>query len=210
MLNQRTGIASVLWSSCLAMLAVGANSTAIMAALPTMRTELFLSSAGVQWAVNAYLVVSAACIVLGGQAADRFGARLASMVGLALFGVASCIIAACRHTNRAAGGTGLAGPWRGDRGAQHSGCGRHQRGAGAQGSSDRRLDRVPDAWLQHRAAARRRAHSRHRLARDLLAQRPAHVNRHRRSGLRRLGDRACSTARKAGARIGSALFCWPR
>jgi hypothetical protein len=25
----------------------------------------------VQWAVNAYLVVSAACIVLGGEAADR-------------------------------------------------------------------------------------------------------------------------------------------
>ncbi len=92
-MNQQAGFASVLWSSCLAMLAVGANSTAIMAALPTMRTELFLSTDGVQWAVNAYLVVSAACIVLGGRAADRFGARLASMVGLVLFGVASCIIA---------------------------------------------------------------------------------------------------------------------
>src|SRR5215471_18455626 len=76
------------------MLAVGANGTAIMAALPSMRTELVLSSAGVEWAVNAYLVVSAAFIVLGGQAADRFGARMASMVGLALFAVASCIIAA--------------------------------------------------------------------------------------------------------------------
>ena len=41
------------------MLAVGANSTAIMAALPNMRTELFLTSAGVEWAINAYLVVSA-------------------------------------------------------------------------------------------------------------------------------------------------------
>src|SRR5262249_49143602 len=76
------------------MLAVGANGTAIMAALPSMRTELVLSSAGVEWAVNAYLVVSAAFIVVGGQAADRFGARVASMVGLALFAVASCIIAA--------------------------------------------------------------------------------------------------------------------
>jgi MFS family permease len=76
------------------MLAVGANGTAIMAALPTMRTELFLSAAGVQWAVNAYLVVSAACIVLGGEAADRFDARRVSIVGLAMFGVASCIIAA--------------------------------------------------------------------------------------------------------------------
>jgi MFS family permease len=90
-LNQRTG--SVLWSSCLAMLAVGTNSTAIMAALPNMRSELLLSSAGVEWAVNAYLVVSAAFIVLGGQAADRFGAWLASIVGLTLFGVASCVIA---------------------------------------------------------------------------------------------------------------------
>ena len=92
-MNQRSGFASVLWSSCLAMLAVGSNSTAIMAALPSMRTELALSSAGVEWAVNAYLIVSAAFIVLGGRAADRFGPRLASMVGLALFGVASCIIA---------------------------------------------------------------------------------------------------------------------
>jgi MFS family permease len=64
-----------------------------MAALPSMQMELSLSPAGVQWAVNAYLVVSAACIVLGGRAADQVGARLASMVGLALFGVASCIIA---------------------------------------------------------------------------------------------------------------------
>src|SRR5215472_15480131 len=92
-LNQRTGFTAVLWSSCLAMLAVGINSTAIMAALPNMRTELGLSSAGVEWAVNAYLVVSAAFIVLGGQGADRFGARPASVAGLALFVVASCMIA---------------------------------------------------------------------------------------------------------------------
>jgi len=64
-----------------------------MAALPDMRTELALGPAGVEWAVNAYLVVSAAFIVLGGQAADRFGARLASIAGLTLFGAASCIIA---------------------------------------------------------------------------------------------------------------------
>src|SRR5262245_65934270 len=75
------------------MLGVGANSTAIMAALPDMRTDLSLGPAGVEWAVNAYLVVSAACIVLGGQAADRIGPRQVSFLGLALLGVASCIIA---------------------------------------------------------------------------------------------------------------------
>ena len=91
--EKRAGHAWILWSSCLAMLAVGANGTAIMAALPSMRAELLLSSAGVEWAINAYLVASAACIVLGGQAADRFGATKASIVGLVLFGIASCIIA---------------------------------------------------------------------------------------------------------------------
>jgi MFS family permease len=91
--SARTSFTAILWSSCLAVFSVGANSTAIMAALPSMRAELGLSPAGVEWAVNAYLVVSAAFIVLGGQAADRFGARLAAMAGLALFGAASCIIA---------------------------------------------------------------------------------------------------------------------
>jgi MFS family permease len=91
------------------MLAVGANSTAIMAALPSMQTELSLSSGGVQWAVNAYLLVSAAFIVLGGQAADRFGARLVSIVGLALFGIASCIIAAAGSQTALLAGRALQG-----------------------------------------------------------------------------------------------------
>ncbi|MDW6025194.1 MFS transporter [Mesorhizobium sp. BAC0120] len=92
-MKEQTGFARILWPSCVAMLSVGANSTGIMAALPTMKTELLLSAAGVQWAVNVYLVVSAACVVLGGRAADRFGARAASIAGLTMFGIASCIIA---------------------------------------------------------------------------------------------------------------------
>src|SRR4029450_7212832 len=91
--DQEKGFASVLWSSCLATLAVGANSTAIMAALPSMRTELGPSWAAAEWGVNGTLAVSAAFIVLGGPGAGRFGARRVSMVGLALFGLASCIIA---------------------------------------------------------------------------------------------------------------------
>ena len=107
--QQRLGVPAVLWSSCLAMLAVGANSTAIMAALPTMRSELSLSPAGLQWAVNAYLVASAACIVLGGRAADRFGGRLASLAGLALFALASCIIATAATQHALLAGRSLQG-----------------------------------------------------------------------------------------------------
>jgi MFS family permease len=100
---------SVLWGSCLAMLAIGANSTAIMAALPDMRTELALSSAGLEWAVNVYLLVSAASIVLGGQAADRFGPRQASLLGLAMFAVASLIIAVAFDQTALLVGRGLQG-----------------------------------------------------------------------------------------------------
>jgi len=71
------------------MLAVGNNSTAIMAALPAMQSELALSHATVQWAVNSYLLASACFIVLGGKAADRFGAAQSSAAGSALFGIAS-------------------------------------------------------------------------------------------------------------------------
>jgi MFS family permease len=108
-LKQQTGFTSVLWSSCLAMLAVGANSTAIMAALPDMQTDLSLGAAGVEWAVNAYLIVSAACIVLGGQAADRVGPRQVSLLGLALFAAASCIIATAVEQNALLVGRALQG-----------------------------------------------------------------------------------------------------
>ena len=68
----------VLAACCLTMLAVGENSTAIMAALPAMTAELKLEAAMVEWIVNAYLLASAVFIVLGGEAADRFGAARSS------------------------------------------------------------------------------------------------------------------------------------
>jgi MFS family permease len=83
----------VLAACCLTMLAVGENSTAIMAALPAMTAELALEAAMVEWIVNAYLLASAVFIVLGGEAADRFGAARSSAAGIALFALASLIIA---------------------------------------------------------------------------------------------------------------------
>ena len=71
----------VLIASCLATLAVGENSTAIMAALPAMSSSLGLGSATVEWVVNAYLLAAAAFIILGGEVADQFGARRSSAAG---------------------------------------------------------------------------------------------------------------------------------
>jgi MFS family permease len=83
----------IVGSSCLGMLAVGANGTAIMAAIPTIRDDLGLDAAELEWAVNAYLIASAACIILGGKVADRAGARRVSLCGLLLFAAASVVIA---------------------------------------------------------------------------------------------------------------------
>ena len=83
----------VLSACCLAMLSVGDNSTAVMAALPAMTRDLQLDSAAVEWVVNAYLLAAAVFILLGGEAADRFGARRSSTAGIALFALASLIIA---------------------------------------------------------------------------------------------------------------------
>jgi predicted MFS family arabinose efflux permease len=84
-------LAPVLVSCCLAMLAVGDNSTAIMAALPEMTGALQLGRTEVEWVVNAYLLTAAVFIVVGGDAADQFGARRSSIAGIALF--ASLVIA---------------------------------------------------------------------------------------------------------------------
>lgn len=81
-------------ASCLAMLAVGTNGTAVMAALPTMQREFGMGAAALQWVVNAYLVSSAVCIIVGGKMADRFGAGAVSVAGVLIFGLASVVIAA--------------------------------------------------------------------------------------------------------------------
>ncbi|WP_065750899.1 MFS transporter [Bradyrhizobium paxllaeri] len=91
--NTKSDLAPVLAACCLAMLAVGDNSTAIMAALPDMKGSLQLGPAELEWVVNAYLLTAAIFIVVGGDAADQLGARRSSVAGIALFALASLIIA---------------------------------------------------------------------------------------------------------------------
>jgi predicted MFS family arabinose efflux permease len=99
----------VLAACCLAMLSVGENSTAIMAALPAMTSSLDLSPATVEWVVNAYLLASAVFIILGGEAADQFGPRRSSAAGIALFALASLIIAFATNAAEVVGARALQG-----------------------------------------------------------------------------------------------------
>src|SRR4051794_35359730 len=85
------------------------NGTAIMAALPTIQRDLALDAGEVMWAVNAYLIASAACIILGGKTADRAGARGAAACGLLLFALASAVIATAVSAPWLLGGRALQG-----------------------------------------------------------------------------------------------------
>jgi DHA2 family multidrug resistance protein-like MFS transporter len=91
--DAKSDLKPVLMACCLAMLAVGDNSTAIMAALPAMTGDLRLGSVEVEWVVNAYLLTAAIFIIVGGDAADQVGARRSSIAGIALFALASLLIA---------------------------------------------------------------------------------------------------------------------
>lgn len=63
--------------------------TVVNIALPRIGTELTLDRATLTWVVSAYTLVFGGLLLLGGRAADQFGARRVAMAGLALFTAAS-------------------------------------------------------------------------------------------------------------------------
>jgi EmrB/QacA subfamily drug resistance transporter len=67
------------------------DQTVVSVALPTMQRDLGLSTAGLQWVVNAYLLVLAVLVALGGRVADLLGAERTFRAGSALFVAASAL-----------------------------------------------------------------------------------------------------------------------
>jgi EmrB/QacA subfamily drug resistance transporter len=67
------------------------DQTVVSVALPTMQRDLGLSGTGVQWVVNAYLLVLAVCVALGGRVADLLGPERTFRAGAALFVLASAL-----------------------------------------------------------------------------------------------------------------------
>jgi EmrB/QacA subfamily drug resistance transporter len=65
------------------------DQTIVSIAVPQIQKELGLSSTGVQWAVNAYLLSLAAFFAFGGRLADTLGHRKMVVIGVVVFAVAS-------------------------------------------------------------------------------------------------------------------------
>src|SRR3954451_18833483 len=59
--------------------------TVVNVALPDIGTDLHLGRAALTWVITAYALAFGGLMLLGGRAADLFGARRVLLTGLALF-----------------------------------------------------------------------------------------------------------------------------
>jgi len=81
----------VLAICCMSLLIVGMDNTIVNVALPSIRTDLHASLSGLQWTVDAYILVLASLLMLSGSMADRFGRRRTFQTGLVLFTIGSLL-----------------------------------------------------------------------------------------------------------------------
>jgi len=75
----------VLAICCTSLLIVGMDVTIVNVALPSIRRDLNVSLSGLQWTIDAYILVLASVLMLSGSTADRLGRRRTFQTGLVLF-----------------------------------------------------------------------------------------------------------------------------
>jgi EmrB/QacA subfamily drug resistance transporter len=81
----------VLAICCMSLLIVAMDNTIVNVALPSIRRDLHASVSGLQWTIDAYVLVIASLLLLAGSTADRLGRRRTFQVGLALFSLGSLL-----------------------------------------------------------------------------------------------------------------------
>ncbi|MCX6411793.1 MAG: MFS transporter, partial [Actinobacteria bacterium] len=102
-----------LFAMCFALFMIMLDNTVVNVALPTIQSDLNPTQSQLQWIINAYILVFAALILLGGKLGDRFGRKRLFIVGLVGFTVWSAACALASTTDqlilfRALQGTGAA------------------------------------------------------------------------------------------------------
>src|SRR5919107_949966 len=81
----------VLAICCMSLFVVGLDNTIVNIALPAIRTDLDASVSQLQWTLDAYTLVVASLLILGGSTADRLGRARIFKVGLTLFTLGSLL-----------------------------------------------------------------------------------------------------------------------
>ncbi|QKW40701.1 MFS transporter [Actinomadura sp. NAK00032] len=70
---------------------IGVDSSVVTIALPEVKQGLGMSTGGLAWVQNAYMLAFGGLLLLGGRAGDVFGRRRAFTAGIALFTAASLL-----------------------------------------------------------------------------------------------------------------------
>src|SRR5690348_15406805 len=94
---------------CFAQFMVVLDATIVNVALPSIQTDLDLSTEQLQWIVNAYTLMFGGFLLLGGRAADFFGRRRLFLVGVAVFSSASLLNGLASSSEMLIIGRGLQG-----------------------------------------------------------------------------------------------------
>src|SRR5256884_9988704 len=76
---------------CVAQFMVILDLSIVNVALPSIQSSLNFSSAELQWVVDAYAIVFAGFLMLGGRAADQLGQRRVFVASLVLFALTSLV-----------------------------------------------------------------------------------------------------------------------
>jgi EmrB/QacA subfamily drug resistance transporter len=79
----------VLAICCLSLFIVGMDATIINVALPSIGRDFHAPVSGLQWTVDAYLLVIASLLMLSGSVGDRVGRRRIFQIGLTVFTLGS-------------------------------------------------------------------------------------------------------------------------
>src|SRR5437016_4980409 len=74
---------------CGALFLDGLDVSMVGVALPSIRSDLHLSTSSLQWVVSGYILGYGGLLLLGGRAADLLGRRRVFLVALGVFLVAS-------------------------------------------------------------------------------------------------------------------------
>jgi len=82
---------TILAICCMSLLIVAMDSTIVNVALPSIHRDLHASLSGLQWTIDAYVIVLASFLLLSGSTADRLGRRRIFQVGLLVFVGASLL-----------------------------------------------------------------------------------------------------------------------
>lgn len=83
----------ILGICCMSLFIVGIDVSGLNLALPSIKRDLNVSQANLQWVIDAYTVVIASLLMLSGSVADRVGRKKVFRIGLALFGLGSILCA---------------------------------------------------------------------------------------------------------------------